>query len=129
MDILELARTLGQAIRDDERVARYNKAREEFESDRQLQDDISEYKTQKAALDEESRKSDPDSEFVKTIEKRIAQLYKDITTKPVMVEYSDAEADVNELMNRVNRLITAEITGEDEEEGCSGSCSSCSGCH
>ena len=44
----------------------------------------------------------------------------------------DSREAFNEMMRKVNSIIKFVVTGErdDEEEGgCSGSCSSCSGCH
>ena len=34
----------------------------------------------------------------------------------------------SEMMKKVNSIIRYVVTGEQEEEGCSGSCSSCGGC-
>ena len=44
-----------------------------------------------------------------------------------MRETNDA---FNKMMQKVNSIIRYVVTGEEEhEEGCTGSCHSCSGCH
>ncbi|MBR3763322.1 MAG: YlbF family regulator [Clostridia bacterium] len=41
-----------------------------------------------------------------------------------------AQQKYNDLMGNVNRILRLVVTGETEDEGgCSGNCSSCSGCH
>ena len=41
----------------------------------------------------------------------------------------EAQQKYNDLMENVNRILRLVVTGETEEGGCSGNCSSCSGCH
>ena len=40
-----------------------------------------------------------------------------------------AQQQYNDLMDNVNRILRLVVTGEVEGGGCSGNCSSCSGCH
>ncbi|MBQ7849713.1 MAG: YlbF family regulator [Clostridia bacterium] len=41
----------------------------------------------------------------------------------------EAQQKYNDLMENVNRILRLVVTGEVEGGGCSGNCSSCSGCH
>lgn len=41
----------------------------------------------------------------------------------------EAQQKYNDLMENVNRILRLVVTGEVEGSGCSGNCSSCSGCH
>ena len=66
--------------------------------------------------------------FIDIIQKRIDELYKQITSDPVFVKLNEAQAEVNELMNAVNATITANITGE-TPSSCTHNCSTCGGCH
>ena len=55
-------------------------------------------------------------------------------SSPVMVEYNTAKAMLDQLMNDVNTVLTKTLDGEDPETcdieaSCTGSCSTCGGCH
>ena len=58
-----------------------------------------------------------------------------VMTNPSMVAYNQAKSDMDQLLAQVNDLVTQCVNGEDPDTvqpsagGCSGSCSSCSGCH
>ena len=125
MTIIEMAVELGNAIKADERLLRYANAREAYAADKELQVWLTEYKTQKLALDEQGIE-EVDADFKMAVENRMAELYKQIMDSPTMEEFSDAETAVNTLLNQVNRTISQTISGQ---AGCSESdCASCAGC-
>ena len=125
MDIYELAATLGDELKKDERLVALEAARKNYEANKQLQALMIEYEVQQKALQGEIVKDERDTVFIDTIQKRIDTLYTNIMNHPVFDELNEAQADVNELMNAVNNTITFEITGE--LPTCSGSCSTCGG--
>lgn len=48
----------------------------------------------------------------------------------VLTKMRESNDAFNAMMKKVNSIIRYVVTGEEEqEEGCTGSCSSCSGCH
>ncbi len=121
---MELAAALGKKIKEDERIIALNKAQEEYEKDGKLQTLMVEYNAQSTALTEEYRKPEKDAEFIKNIERRINELYHEITENPKMLAYQKAQEAVNEFMNEVNSEITYNITGE---RPCTHDCSTCGG--
>ena len=124
MEIQELATQLGQAIKKDERILNLEKARQNYYTNAELQNALKEYEVQQRALQQEAGKPDKDSLLMTSIQTRIDQLYKQITTTPVFVELDRIQAEVNELMNEVNDIIMFNITGE---HPCTHDCSSCGG--
>lgn len=126
MEIMELAAELGKKIKEDERIKNLKKAEEAYQSNPDLQRLMVEYNAQNTALTEEYKKPEKDDEFIKRIERRINELYHEITEHPVMIEYQNAQEIVNQFMNEVNSEISYQITGE---RPCSHDCSSCGGCH
>lgn len=48
-----------------------------------------------------------------------------------IAELTAARSEFNALIGQINQVLQFIVTGRmtDEEGGCSGSCSSCSGCH
>ena len=128
MGIFELAAQLGKALKEDAKLVRLDAAKKAYETDKELQKCMVEYEVQQKALQHEITKEERDTMFIDVIQKRIDELYKMIMEHPVFAELNEAQAEVNELMNAVNSTITFNITGE-KPSSCSGSCSSCSGCH
>jgi cell fate (sporulation/competence/biofilm development) regulator YmcA (YheA/YmcA/DUF963 family) len=128
MDIMELAAQLGKTLKEDERLKALEVAKEEYTSNVELQKKLVEYEVQQKALQGEITKEERDTIFIEIIQKRIDELYNQITTDPAFLKLNEAQAEVNELMNAVNATITANITGE-TPSSCTHNCSTCGGCH
>ena len=125
MGIFELAAELGKALKDDEKLVRLAQAKSAYSSDGDLQKKMVEYEVQQKALQMEITREERDTLFIENIQKRIDVLYREIMEHPVFVELSEAQSDVNELMNAVNNTITFHITGE--APSCTHDCSTCGG--
>ena len=127
MDIYEMAGALGDELKKDERLVALENARKNYEGDRQLQTLVVEYEVQQIAMQKEAGKPDCDTHMIDMIQTRMNELYAAITSSEVYLALEKAQNEVNELMNKVNGIITAHITGE--EPGCTHNCASCHGCH
>ena len=123
--IFELAKQLGKALKEDDKLIRLENAKKGYEADKDLQKMMIEYEVQQKALQGEITKEERDTMFIDIIQKRINELYNSIMTHPAFVELNEAQAEVNELMNAVNNTITFEITGE--VPSCTHDCSTCGG--
>ena len=128
MEIFELAAELGKLLKEDARLVALEKAKEAYEADPQLQKYMLEYDVQQKAMQREIAKPEKDLQFIETIQKRIDELYLLITQNAAFEELNRVQAEVNDLMNRVNQTIMTQITGE-EPSGCTHDCSTCRGCH
>jgi cell fate (sporulation/competence/biofilm development) regulator YmcA (YheA/YmcA/DUF963 family) len=128
MEIFELAAELGKKLKDDSRLIALENAKKAYEEDKTLQKYMLEYDVQQKAMQREVAKPERDLQFIEVIQKRIDELYRQITEHPAFVELNRVQAEVNELMNSVNQTIMTQITGE-EPSGCTHNCSTCSGCH
>ena len=127
MELFELAKTLGQALKQDERLVAFEAAKAAYEADEELQKRSSEYRIQQLALGQEMAKSERDMLLVESLQARVDELYRLISENPSYQELLKTQKAVNDLMNQVNRTIAAEITGE--EPKCTHDCSTCGGCH
>ena len=126
-EIMELATKLGDALKNDERLVRLEKAREAYENDPVLRKHMVEYEVQQKAMQNEVAKEEKDMHFIEIIQRRIDELYHLIIETPVFVELNEAQEAVNAYMNEVNQTIMSRITGE--EPGCTHNCATCMGCH
>ncbi len=126
MSIYSLAAQLGQAIKEDERMIRMDKAKKAYEADADISKLLIEYGVQQQALTEMGDGEHIDTDALARIQDRLDEIYAQITTNPLFIELDRAQNDVNELMATVNNTITFNITGETP---CTHDCSTCGGCH
>ena len=126
MSIYALAAQLGQAIKEDERMIRMEKAKAAYESSEKIGNLMMEYGIQQEALTSMGDSEEIDTDALTRIQDRIDEIYAEITTDPIFRELDEAQTAVNELMETVNNTIMFNATGKTP---CSHDCSSCSGCH
>ena len=130
MEIFELAKALGKALKEDSRLIALQTAKEAYAKDADLQRWLVEYDVQQRAMQNEIAKGEArDLQLVEMIQHRVDELYALISENAAFRELNRVQRDVNELMNRVNQTITCEITGEEPGSGCTHDCSTCGGCH
>ncbi len=130
MEIFELARLLGEAIKKDTRLIEFEEAKKAYENDAELQGALKEYEVQQQALQSEMIKEEKDGFTIDAINERINELYDLIVTNSSFLKLNQIQVEVNELMNEVNNTITCAITGEDPKTACTHNCATChSQCH
>lgn len=136
MNVIELARQLGAELQADERYKTFAVAKANNDNDAELQAMIGKFNDLRRELNVEMSKEEKDGEAMTKLDGEIKKLYGDIMTRPSMVEYNSAREALDKLLSSVNFIITMAANGEDpmtcpEEQphSCSGSCSSCGGCH
>lgn len=134
MDVIKCVRELGKAIQQDERFIRYAKARLENDNNQELQASIGQFNIVRMELDREMSAEEQNEEKVKELNEKLRQVYGEIMSAPAMVEYNTAKVALDQLMNEVNTVISKTLDGEDPETcetqaACTGSCSTCGGCH
>ena len=134
MDVIEQVRILGKAIQQDERFVRYAKARLENDNNKELQASIGEFNIIRMELDREMQSEEKNEDKVKELNEKLRTIYGEIMSSPVMVEYNTAKVAVDQMLNEINTVISKTLDGEDPETcettaACTGSCSTCGGCH
>ena len=137
MDAIKAARELGKAIQADERYVRYNEAMKANDADRELQELIGEFNLarQNVALEMSKSKEEQNKEKLDTQNKEMQRLYTLVMQNEHMADFTMAKADMDKLLHEINGIIALCCDGEDPDTcevqagGCSGSCSTCGGCH
>jgi len=134
MDKIErMARDLGKLIQEDERYINYNITKERADNDEELQQLMQEFNLSRVQLNTEMSKDDKDTEKLQELDQKIKDIYSQIIGNENMVAFNTAQDKMNEVMSAINMIVTASANGEDPEtcttQSCSGSCSSCGGCH
>ena len=134
MDVIEKVRELGKAIQQDERFIRYAKAKLANDNDKDLQAAIGNFNITRMELDREISSENKDDEKVQKLNDELRRVYGEIMSAPAMVEYNTAKAEIDSMVNDINVIISKCLDGEDPatcdtNSGCTGSCSTCGGCH
>lgn len=134
MDVISKVRELGKAIQQDERFIRYAKAKLANDTDVELQNAIGEFNITRMELDRELNEDNKDEVKVAELNAKLREVYSKIMSAPAMVEYNTAKVEVDSMVSEINTIISKCLDGEDPETcdtsaGCTGSCSTCGGCH
>ncbi|MBR6532979.1 MAG: YlbF family regulator [Clostridia bacterium] len=134
MDVIKTARELGKAIQQDERFIRFAKAKLANDNDTELQNAIGNFNIKRMELEQAAGAEEKDDEKIKTLNEELRKIYGEIMSSGPMVEYNTAKALLDQMMNEVNIVLSKSLDGEDPEtltieSGCTGSCSTCGGCH
>ena len=134
MTVIESVRELGKAIQKDERFIRYAKAKLQSDSDNELQAAIGEFNITRMELEREASNGEENNVRTKELNEKLREIYGKVMSNPVMVEFNTAKVELDQMMGEVNVIISKVLDGEDPEtcttdSGCTGSSSSCGGCH
>ena len=130
--ILEIAKQLGDALKNSMEYRLFVKNRDEMRANADLKAKLDEFKVQKTLLDIESEKEEKDDHVIDIVNERVEKLYKEIMEFPEMIAYQKSEDDLNLLMNAVNMTISSFIGAEEyaanlaaEAGECTHDCSHC----
>jgi cell fate (sporulation/competence/biofilm development) regulator YlbF (YheA/YmcA/DUF963 family) len=136
MTIIEQTRELAKALQQDERYTRFMKACEVNDTDSEIQKAIGDFNLKRAELSKEMKEPDKNADRLTELDKEIREMYDEIMAMPKMVEFNEAKADLDKLLDSINYIVSMAANGEDPAtcpeqppHSCSGSCSTCGGCH
>lgn len=134
--ILELAKDLAREIQMDERFVRVQMAQTAADGDAELQEMIGDFNLKRMAISTETAKDEGerDTEKMKALDTELREVYARVMANDNMKRYNDAKTGLDDLLGRVNRILTLAAQGldpeaADAESSCTGNCSSCGGCH
>lgn len=134
MNVIEMTRELGKAIQQDDRYIAYNLAKQVNDNDAELQKLIGDFNITRMNINQEMSSENRDDERIKALDEELKSTYAKIMSNKNMVVFTAAQNALEEMMNEVNQIISMCANGEDPDtcqvsHGCSGSCSTCGGCH
>ncbi len=133
MDIIELSRELGRKIQQEESYVALQEANKAVETDETLQALIGEFNLFKLQLNEKLTAAERDEEAIKELNTKMRTLYADIMANDAMIKLNEAKNAFDGIMQRVFAIVSNSANGEDpnttDYQACTGSCSTCGGCH
>ena len=136
MTCIEMFKKAAVAMQTDERYIELDAARRANEADEELQNLIGDFNLARMDLNNELSMDERNDERISELNEKINQTYTKVMTHPGMKRYNEAKAAAEQLVNHIDAIINTAMNGGDPMTveapaagGCSGSCSSCSGCH
>ncbi len=128
--LAEMAGELGQAIKLSREYIEYQAVKTVFEADKELQAAIGNFNLEKMAVMNEMQKEDDerDEDKLKAHQDAMRAAYNEVMKHELMNKYNEAKNNLENMVNNLYAVINYHVTGKDPN-GCSGSCSTCSGCH
>ena len=135
MDCIDLFKKAAAAMQADPRYLELDAARRENDMDEELQNLIGEFNLARLDLNNEASKMESDAARIEELNKRVNDLYGQIMASEGMVRYNTAKAECEAMVSYIDAIINTAMNGGDPmtvkqpEGGCTGSCSTCGGCH
>ena len=134
MDCIDLFKKAAAAMQTDPRYLELDSARRANDADQELQAMIGEFNLQRLDLNASSE-AEPDTARIAELNQKINDLYSQIMASEGMVRYNAAKSECEAMVSYIDAIINTAMNGGDPmavrqpEAGCTGSCSSCAGCH
>ena len=132
-EIIKLAQSLGQAIADSEEIKVFREMEKIFYEDEEAQRVMQEYEDSRARMTVKAKETGMTPESLALFQKEMKESMDKLMANKTVKEYLEAKSNFNEIIKRVNAIISFCIQGEEQElaseGGCSGNCGSCGGCH
>lgn len=129
-EIFAKARELGELIKASDVFTAMRLAEEKANANEELIALSGEYEQARYEMQEKTVEDDPNYEEIGAISKRLDALQAKMLEQQDMTVLKTTREEFTGLMNQVNRELQGVLSPETlNEGGCSGSCSSCHGCH
>ena len=122
MDCIDLFKRAAMALQTDPRYVILDQARKANDKDEELQNLIGEFNLARMDLNNEIGKNERDDARIAELNEKVNSLYGQIMGNEGMVAYN--EAIINTAMNGGDPM-----TVQEPSASCTGSCSTCGGCH
>ena len=135
MDCIDLFKKAAAALQTDPRYLELDAARRENDNDAELQNLIGEFNLARLDLNNESAKTETNAARVAELNQRVNALYSQIMASEGMVRYNTAKKECEAMVSHIDAIINTAMNDGDPmtvkapDGACTGSCSTCGGCH
>lgn len=132
-NVMNKAQELAEAIVDSSIYQRMHQAEMVASKDEAATAAIAAFVEKRQAVEAILTSNNMDHEALAEAGKAMEEAEKALNNMDIIKEMQESRQAFTDMMENVNRILRLVITGETEEEGCSGDCSgccsSCGGCH
>lgn len=133
MSVIDITRRLGEEIQADPRFINFMQAKSNNDEDMELQKNITEFDNLRERLKQELSKENTDEAVKEQLNSDLKVMYAKIMTSHGMQEYNRAKQELEAMRGEIDAILAQCFAGADPQtcdpHGCTGSCSTCGGCH
>ena len=133
--LLVMAIDLATQLQADPRCEAVKAASAAADADEALQALISEFNLKRIAINTEESKpaEEHNAEKLRELNTELRSIYASVMANERMVAYQAAQSELEGLVNKMHLAINLAAQGQDPnlaaQEGCTGNCGTCGGCH
>ena len=127
LQIFEKSRELGELLVKSPEYAKVQEAEAAFQADEIAKARVNEFNTLQNEVQTLMQTPDPDQAEIAKKADALRNMQAEVTELPTVKAMNEAQTGFAQLMNQVNQVLRFIITGEVEDEHCTGTCSSCGG--
>lgn len=128
-EIIEKAQELGKMIAESGEREKVNICEERMNADAEATELLRTYNENRKKAMEALRGKNPSKEELKEFHDYVQAEFEKIAKNTLIAEYIEANKNFDSMIQQVNAVLSYFITGKEQSGSCTGSCSSCSGCH
>ncbi len=126
--IKEYIKIIGEVVKESREYKELARVQEIYDNDEDLQVMLVKFNRFRDSLLAARDREVINKDEVLKLQKDMQALYTEIMQNKTMEEYTKVRNDFDDYTEKIHTLLTTELYGE-QSTGCSGSCSSCAGCH
>jgi cell fate (sporulation/competence/biofilm development) regulator YlbF (YheA/YmcA/DUF963 family) len=133
--LLAMAIDLAVQLQADPRCEAVRAASAAADADEALQTLISEFNLKRIAINNEESKPEGEHnpEKLRELNTELRSIYASVMANEHMMAYQEAQSELEGLVNKMHLAINLAAQGQDPnlaaQEGCTGNCGTCGGCH
>ncbi len=134
-EILQLAQQLGEAIAESEEIKTFREMEKIYFESEEAQKAMQEYEEKRAAMTVKAKEEGMTPESLQLFQQEMKAAMDKLVANKTVKEYLDAKSAFNDIITKVNAIISYCVQGEEQGNAvggsgsCTGNCSSCSSCH
>ena len=128
--VFQKTRELGQALLESEAYKKVQAAEEKAMKNTDAAALMALYLEKRSAVQAMMNEENPDPVAMKRLSDEMDDAQEKLQMVDDIVELTQAREEFNSLIGQINQVLQFIVTGRmDDDEGCTGNCSSCGGCH
>ena len=129
--VFEKTRELGEALKQSEAYARMQAAEQKAMQNMEAAEMMAQYLEKRGQSQEMMEVENPDPAVMQRLSNEMDDIQERLQMIDDIVELTTARGEFNALIGQINQVLQFIVTGRMTEDGsdCTGSCSTCGGCH
>ena len=128
--VFEKTRELGEALLESETYQNMKAAEDRAMQNAEAAATMALYLEKRQELQSMMQSENPDPGALKRLSDEMDEAQERMQMIDDVLALTQARSEFNGLINQINQVLQFIVTGRmDEPEGCTGSCSTCAGCH